>query len=364
MSSSIYRIDISLFKKSLLTSCVFAALISVGLLYIWPKSFVAETLLLPPQQQQATSASTLAQLGALAGAAGFGPMVPPKTPDEMYVAFFKTRRIQAEMVRKFSLREVYSVDSDDQALLLLAKKTSVTVDKKSGLIRLQVEDGEPRRAAELANGYLPEIRMLLSKIAVTEAQQKRKFFEEQVALAKDALVKSEADLARTQHSVGIGSTPARMELSVKVATELRAELLKREIQLSTIGRFQTDKSHEYEVLSSQIKSLKQRLTAIEDGQSNTLSDNRSPSGLAIRALRNLKVQEALLEALMRQLELAKIDEAKDGPMFQQIDPAVPPIKHDKPNKIWLGGGAFMFVFVVMFCYMERRYFASRLSVKK
>lgn len=364
MSKVIFGTDIARFNKSLLTSSILAILIAGGITYIWPKSYLAETLLLPPQQQQASAASTLAQLGALAGAAGFGPMVPPKTPDEMYVAFFKTRRIQAEMVRKFSLREVYSVDSVDKAILLLAKNTSVTVDKKSGLIKLQVEDVDPRRAADLANGYLPEMRWLLSRIAVTEAQQKRKFFEEQVAQAKEALVKSEVELASTQRAAGIGSTAARMELNVKIAAELRAEILKREIQLSTIGRFQTNKTPEYEVLQGQIQSLKQKLAEIEDGQSINVSGSSSPNGMAIRAFRNLKIQESLLDALMRQLELAKIDEAKDGPMFQQIDPAVPPIKPEKPNKIWLGGGLFVFLFVGLFCLMERRLLINMLSVKK
>ena len=44
----------------------------------------------------------------------------------------------------------------------------------------------------------------------------------------------------------------------------------------------------------------------------------------VRARRELKLQETLLEGMVRQFEIAKLDEAKEGPALQQVDVAVPP----------------------------------------
>jgi uncharacterized protein involved in exopolysaccharide biosynthesis len=50
----------------------------------------------------------------------------------------------------------------------------------------------------------------------------------------------------------------------------------------------------------------------------------------VRALRELKLQEALLETMIRQYEMAKLDEAKEGPALQVVDVALPPDRKSKP----------------------------------
>ena len=46
----------------------------------------------------------------------------------------------------------------------------------------------------------------------------------------------------------------------------------------------------------------------------------------------MKIQEAILETMIRQLEAAKLDEAKEGATVQQIDKAVPPDYKSKPSR--------------------------------
>ncbi len=52
----------------------------------------------------------------------------------------------------------------------------------------------------------------------------------------------------------------------------------------------------------------------------------------VRARRELKLQETLLEGMVRQFEIAKLDEAKEGPVLQQVDVAVPPDRKSKPSR--------------------------------
>ena len=52
----------------------------------------------------------------------------------------------------------------------------------------------------------------------------------------------------------------------------------------------------------------------------------------IRARREVKFQETLLESMLRQFEIAKLDEAKEGPSLQQVDIAQPPDRKSKPAR--------------------------------
>jgi tyrosine-protein kinase Etk/Wzc len=52
----------------------------------------------------------------------------------------------------------------------------------------------------------------------------------------------------------------------------------------------------------------------------------------IARYRDVKYQETLFEMLAKQYEFAKVDEARDGPMVQVVDEAVPPEYKSKPMK--------------------------------
>ena len=53
---------------------------------------------------------------------------------------------------------------------------------------------------------------------------------------------------------------------------------------------------------------------------------------ATQAYNTLKIQEALLDGYVKQLELAKVDEAKEGPAVQVVDEARAPEMRAKPER--------------------------------
>ena len=83
---------------------------------------------------------------------------------------------------------------------------------KDGLISVEVDDKDPKFAANLANAHVEELRNLLGRLAVTEAQQRRLFFEKQLQLTKENLAK--ADLALK--SSGINSSALKSSPSSAV----------------------------------------------------------------------------------------------------------------------------------------------------
>jgi uncharacterized protein involved in exopolysaccharide biosynthesis len=161
---------------------------ALGISFLIPPTYTAKTQFLPPQQQQSAAASMLASLGGLAGAVG-----GIKNPADQFLAFMKSVTLQDALIERFKLLERYNAKTKTDARLALAASVRAA-SGKDGLISLEVDDKDPKFAAELANAHVEELGKLLGKLATTEAQQRRLFFEKQLNQAKDKLIQSEIAL--------------------------------------------------------------------------------------------------------------------------------------------------------------------------
>jgi uncharacterized protein involved in exopolysaccharide biosynthesis len=166
-------------------------LVVLGITFAITPTFTATTKFMPPQQQSSGAASLLQSLGALGGLAGAAGGI--KNPTDQYLAFIKSRSVTDALIDRFKLTERYEQKFKDDT-----RKTMETVARasggKDGLITVEVDDKDPTFAAELANAHVEELGRLLKRLAVTEAQQRRVFFEKQLAAAKDNLTRAEQSL--------------------------------------------------------------------------------------------------------------------------------------------------------------------------
>ncbi len=94
-------------------------------------------------------------------------------------------------------------------------------------------------------------------------------------------------------------------------------------------------------LTSEARALRGELARMESSRRAATPAARSTCPWAsipeaaidyVRARRELKLQETLLESMLRQYEIAKLDEAKEGPVLQQVDVALPPDRKSKPSR--------------------------------
>lgn len=330
-------------KRLFLGIWLLGSAIVVAVVLSLPRLYSASTVILPPQQQQSSAMGALAQLGALAGVAGGAMGV--KTPEEMYVAFLKTQNLQAGLVSKLKLKERYQLDSAEEARLMLSGTVQVSTDKKSGLITITADDKDPVFAARLANAHVDELRNMLSKLAVTEAQQRRTFFEQQVNKTQADLRAAEVNFRKEQDQNGFVVVQALAESGARAQVELQSQIAAREVQMKALSRFMTPHNQEMQGLVAEVAALRQQLGAIQSGRgADAVSVEPTHLG-AIKAFREMKVQEASLEVLVRQLEIAKLDEAKDGPLLQQVDVAVPPEFPSKPKRMYLMGASSLLFFL-------------------
>lgn len=337
----------------MLAVTVLGTAISVGTSLLLPRYYTASTILLPPQQPSGGGA--LAQLGSLAGMAGAA--VGAKTPDEMYVALLRTRRLQAAVIDQLGLKTHYESETVTDTRKRLNTMSRVSSDKKTGLITIEVDDLSPEFAARLANAHVNELRRVLATLAVTEAQQRRAFLEQQVNKTSAALAKAELAFRKIQAENGMVVSQALAESDVKAGVELRARIAAREVELQSLSRFATPQSTEVQRVSAELMALRNQLSKVESGNRGGVTQGATEEErgtAAVQAFRNVKVLEAGLEALVKQLEIAKVDESREGPLLQQVDVAVPPELPSKPSRVLVVvGGLAVSMLIGAFLAMGR-----------
>jgi tyrosine-protein kinase Etk/Wzc len=181
-------------KKMILSVTFAAALVAVGISLLMPKIYTGTAKILPPQQSQSSASALMNQLGGLAGMAGGS--LGLKSPNDLYLAMLKSRNVMEKIVRRFDLQTVYEAKTMTDAIKALEKNSSF-VSGKDSVIVVEVDDKEPQRAADVANAYIEELNKLMQTLAITEASQRRQFFENQMKPAKDKLTDAEITLDRT-----------------------------------------------------------------------------------------------------------------------------------------------------------------------
>ena len=325
-------------KRLIIGSTLAAAVVSAIVVCLLPPWYTAEATIMPPQQQQ-SSLSALAS-GALGGLAGssMASSLGLKNPADLYIGILGSRTIADDIIGAFRLQETYDKKVQSDTRKVLAKHASFTAGKDS-LIKISVEDHDPKRAAALANAFVDELYKQNSRLALTDASQRRLFFEEQLAKEKDALAEAEIALKNTQQSTGLFAPAGQAEALIRAAAQLRAEIASREVQLQAMRSYATDQNPQVQVLEQEIKALRAQLAGLEAQRGGSgLKFEPSVSKLPeqsleyIRKLRDLKYHETLYELLAKQYEAARIDEAKQAPVIQVVDRAVVPDRKSWPPR--------------------------------
>lgn len=298
-------------------------LIALGITFLIPPTYTASTSFLPPQQQQSASASLIASLGSLGGLAGAATAL--KNPNDQFIAFLKSRRIEDKLVERFKLIERYKVDILTDARKELKERTRIS-GGKDNLITIEVDDRDPVFAAELANAQVEELGTLIQRMALTEAQQRRAFFENQLLITKNQLTKSEQALRAT----GISSSVLKSNPSTAVVAvaRMQAEIAAQEIKISSMRGYLAETAPQYRQAQSDLSTLRAQLGKLEKPSE---VPSTSDSDYVAR-FRDFKYYETLFELFAKQFELAKVDEAREGSKIQVLDIAQPPEKKSKPKK--------------------------------
>jgi uncharacterized protein involved in exopolysaccharide biosynthesis len=324
-------------KMRILKITLAAALLALIVAVLLPKMYTATTTVLPPQQNQSTVTAMLGQLGAIAGLGSADLGV--KNPDDLFVAMLQSRTIEDRLIDRFDLRRVYSVKQYQAARKTLGSRSDIVAEKE-GLISISVTDRDPRRAADLTNAYVDELHELNGNLAMTEAGQRRVFYQQQLDAEREALTQAEVALKQVQEKSGLVQPDAQGRAIVSAVADMRAQVAIHEVQLQAMRTYATESNPDVKRAQQELAGLRAQLAKLERntgelGNGNLQVPTRQLPAVELeylRQLRDVKYHEALYDFLGKQLEASRIDEAKDAILVQVVDKAVIPERKSSPRR--------------------------------
>jgi len=340
-------------KGLIVRTTVAAAFIAAVISFIIPNRYTATTSLLPPQQPQSLASALASQMGGAGGMLGAvaGGNLGLKNPNDIYIGMLKSRVVNDAMIKRFDLKTVYRDKDTSDARKDLQSATDIQ-NAKEGFITVSVEDKDRKRAADMANAYVEELRKLTSSLAITEAGQRRLFFEQQLRKAKDDLANAEVALKETQQKTGLIQLDNQAKAIIESVAAIRAQIATKEVQLQAMQYSATEQNPDVLTLREELAGLRAQSAKLEKQQNSGGGDIQVPTGSVpeaglqyIRALRDVKYYEAVFELLAKQLEVSRLDEARQGAVIQVVDPAVEPDRKSSPKRGLIVIAAIVFGFI-------------------
>jgi tyrosine-protein kinase Etk/Wzc len=327
-------------KKPILLFTAGVAIVAMIIVLFLPKTYTATSTILPPQQKQSALNSMLGQIGAIAGLSGGD--LGLRNPDDVFVAMLTSRTIEDNLINRFDLRKVYRVTRYQDAQKKLEQNSEV-IATKEGLISISVTDHDPKRAAEIANAYVQELYNVNQNLAITEASQRRLFYEQQIKAEQQELSSAELALRQVQEKSGLLQPEAQGRTIIASIADLRAQVATHEVQLQTMRSYATTNNPDLKRAETELAGMQGQLAKLE--HSNAAAGNGNIAIPArqmpeaeleyLRRSREVKYHEALYDFLGKQLEAARIDEGQNAILVQVVDTAVPPERKSGPKRLLL-----------------------------
>lgn len=307
-------------------------------------------------------------LAQIAGApnANIGGAIGMKSQADLYVGMLKSRTIADQLITRFDLLRKYDVSTMIDARKILTSDSFFS-SGRDGIVTIEVEAEDPGLAAEMANAYVAELIKLSSGLAVTEAAQRRLFFEKQLTEAKESLTKAQIAAREALTDRGIAIVDGQGKSMIEASAMIRGQITYKEVQIASIQGYATDKNPEIIRLRQEVSSLTNQLAKLEGDvavKQVDKSGNQTEGFKSLSLLKEVKYNEMLFELMLKQYELARIDEAKEGAFIQVIDIAVVPDKRSSPKRIIVALlGLVVGLFAVIF-YLVGREWVNRISMSE
>jgi uncharacterized protein involved in exopolysaccharide biosynthesis len=340
--------------------------ISVIAAFLIPSQYESAARLMPPDQQPGSGLAMLATLAgksnsnALAGLAG--TVLGLKTSGDLFLGVLSSRTVQDDLIRKFDLRKIYGEQRWEQARKVLARRTDLSADRKSGIITIAVSDRSPQRAAAMTQEYIDELNWVMTEQNTSAAHREREFLEQRLQQVKQDLEVAENNFSDFASKNAALDVPTQGKAMVEATASLEGQIIANETQLQGLRQIYTDNNVRVRSTQARINELQRELAKLSGQQPKTKPEAADPPDAASSypsfrqlpvlgvsyadLLRNAKVQEAIFEVLTQEFELAKVEEAKEIPSIKVLDqPNVPESKSFPPRILisLFGGICFLAV---------------------
>jgi len=350
-------------------------LASTFVAFIMPRQYTSRTRLMPPDPQSASGTAMMAAIAAKSSS-GLGSIAADllgvRTTGALFVGILRSETTQDRLVQQFDLGKVYG--SSVNASEILDEETSISEDRKSGIITISVTDRSPKRAAALANAYVDQLNSMVLELSTSSAHRERQFLEDRLRVVKhelDEVSNQFAQFSSTNNTLDIQQEGKAM---LDAAASLAAQMTNAQSQLEGLRRLYTDSNPRVQALNARVAEIRRQLATLSGGKGNGAGVDDGSSNLPYPSIRNLpllgvkyadfyrrsKIEETLYQLLTEQYELAKVEEAKETPDVRILDRAKVPLKHSFPPRLWivLGGTSLVLIMSVAWVIASGRWNAA------
>jgi tyrosine-protein kinase Etk/Wzc len=356
-------------RKAIFGATMSGLAVGIAIAFLLKVTFTSTATILPPQSPQSTAAALVGQLSSLSGlGAGSGASSLLKNPADLYVGILESRTIADDVIDRFHLQSRWDLKRAEDSRKTLKKHVQFEA-AKNGLIVITVKEHDAQLASDIANSFVEELYQMNSKLAMTEAAQRRVFFDRQLQEEKNALATAEEDLKATEEKTGMIELNGQASMAIRNIAQVRAQMADREVKLHAMRIYATDQNPEVAAQQSEISAIRQQLAILENDQKQTtIGDTAVPAGKVpglgmeyVRKLREVKYHEAFFALLGKELEAARIDEAKSAPIIQVVDRAVPSDRKSGPPRMLIAlGFAFLgFVLSSFWAFLSQAFVRMR-----
>ena len=364
-------IVLSKHRKQILKAALIGLALSTIVAFILPAKYTAKGQVLPPSGNTNVANMLMGSMasgnGAMGGAASsmLSGALNIKNPSDLYVAMLKSRTVADAVITKFDYRKgLFGTESWEDARKRLEKHTDISVGKE-GVITIEVEDRSPERARQIAQAYIDELFKLSETVSISEAGQRRIFFDKQLLAEKDQLANAEIELKKVQQATGLIVPSEQARASIEGVARIRGMISAKEVQIAAMQHFASANNPELQQAQQELAALREQLGRLERGQpgvdmegSSIVAPGKVPESSLefIRKYRDFKYHETIYELLAKQVELARLDEAKDYAALQVLDAPVTPDKRSKPMRsaiIAIGTLLWLLAASVYWIYREK-----------
>jgi uncharacterized protein involved in exopolysaccharide biosynthesis len=358
-----------LFVRTALAGFVLGTILA----FILPKRFESTTQLMPPDSQSGSGMAMLAALSAKTGGMGAfaGDLLGMKSSGALFIGILRSRTVEDRLLNRFNLKKVYWSSTDASARRMLEENTSIAEDRKSGIISIAVTDGDPKRAAALAQAYVEELDKLVAELSTSSAHRERVFLEERLTAVKQELDRTSLKFSEFSSKNLAIDIKEQGRAMVDAAAVLLGQLIAAESEAKGMEQIYTNNNVRVRAVQGRITELRKQLKDLGGKEGADVSspgvagDTPYPSIRKLPILgvkyadlyRQTKIQEAVYESLTQEYELAKVQEAKETPSVKILDAAMIPERKSFPPRLMIMtlGAMFTGMAAIVFVLGRRRW---------
>jgi tyrosine-protein kinase Etk/Wzc len=346
-------------KRFLFVNLFIVGFTITGLMFLVPNEYKATaTIMIPPDNQMGFGGLT-SLLGGKSSIASAGSRLfgMSNTSEDMLLGILNSRTALVDVINKFNLIEYYEIDDNNMDKVIKAFRNDISTDPNEfGMIDFSIINKDPKMSAIIANYLVTLVDSMNIEFNIERARNNRLFIEKRYSQNIADLKRAEDSLYKFQKKYGIVAVPEQLEVTVKAAAEIEAELMKKEMESFFVLQGFGEAAPQYQGIKAEINLLKNKVQELKNSPnlgatSNILFPFKEMPDIAmqyLRTYREVEIQQTVLEIVMPMYEQAKVEEQKSIPTIMLMDKAVAPeLKYSPKRSVIILGVLFLFSFMLI-----------------